>query len=154
MFQSKTNFGHILMCHLKTGFCPQSSNSNLQNVANLGDFYSFCSWSSNNPLSINGGEPQKSWKYIQRKPEEQEWIQRTIHFRSSFKGIRGKLGSGGERSEPTDQSTPNSNSASKADNFSFFKYVARRSGSDFRISALFSLVHVSLSTDLVLVSLQ
>ena len=70
------------------------------------------------------------------------------------KGIRGKLGSGGERSEPTDQSTANSNSASKADNFSFFKYVARRSGSDFRISALFSLVLLSLSTDLVLVSLH
>ena len=36
------------------------------------------------------------------------------------KGIRGKLGSGGERSEPTDQATANSNSASKADNFLFF----------------------------------
>ena len=63
------------------------------------------------------------------------------------------FGSGGSRSEPTDSNSANSNSKFEADNFSFLKYVAERSRSDFRISALVSLVLACLSTDLVLVSL-
>ena len=64
------------------------------------------------------------------------------------------FGSGGSRSEPTDPPTSKLNSALKADDFLFFTRRSTSPTSDFRISALASLVHVSLSTDLVLVSLS